>query len=86
MFERTLSAAVLSAAGAALVGGALAFAPSSQATPGTDTQPPCLTAHTCALLIPPSQDGQGPSSQGQAKYLPLTPPSSGAQYAPLTPR
>ena len=74
MFERTLSAAVLSAAGAALVGGALAFAPSSPATPGTDTQPPCLSEHTCALLIP----------RAQASYLPLTPKST-PQFAPLTP-
>ena len=83
MFERTLSAAVLSAAGAALISGALAFAPSSQASPGTDTQPPCLAEHTCALLIPTGQNGK--ASQGQAKYLPLTPPSSTPQYAPLTP-
>lgn len=75
MFQRTLAATVLSTAGAALIGGALAFAPSSQAAPGGDTQPPCLAEHRCALLTPKGD-------QGQASYLPLTPPPS----APPTPR
>lgn len=56
MIQRTLSAAVLGAAGAALIGGALALAPSSQAGPDGDTQPSCIAKHTCALLTP--LDGQ----------------------------
>ena len=81
MCQRTMSAAVLSAAGTALISGALAFAPSGQAAPGGDEQPACLTEQTCALLIPRGQDSPG----AQAGYLPLTPPSATAQYAPLTP-
>jgi hypothetical protein len=83
MVKRTLSAAVLTAAGAALIGGALATAPSGQAAPGGDAQPPCLAEHTCALLVP--MGAQGQPAEGQATYLPLTPESSAPRYAPLTP-
>lgn len=74
MTIRTLSAAVLSATGAALVAGALSYAPISQADPGSDTAPPCVAEGTCALLTP----------KAQPKYLPLTPAST-PQSAPLAP-
>jgi hypothetical protein len=75
MAIRTLSATVVTAAGAALIGGALTFAPAAFATPGTDTAPPCVAEGTCALLIPKSAP----------RYQELTPKSAPAQFAPLTP-
>ncbi len=62
MTRRTLTAAFMSAAGAALMAGALAYGPASHATAGTDGSPPCLAEGTCALLAPVT-----------ARYLPLTP-------------
>lgn len=75
MTMRTLSAVVLTTAGAALIGGALTFAPSGQAAPGADTSPDCLAEGTCALLTTP---------EISSRYLPLTPMST-PSYAPLTP-
>jgi hypothetical protein len=74
MTMRTLSAIVLSTAAAALIGGALSFAPAGQAAPGGDVSPACLAEGTCAMLTPPTP----------ARYLPLT-PTANASYAPLTP-
>lgn len=59
MFVRSLSAIVLTTAGAALIGGTVALAPSGQAAPDTDT-PTCIAERTCALLTP-------------VVYAPLTP-------------
>ena len=73
MSRRTLSTAVLSVTAAALIGGAMGYAPLSQAAPDGGTPPPCLAEGTCALLIP----------KGQPRYLPLTPASS-APAAPPT--
>lgn len=80
MALRTLSATVGTAAGTALIGGALAFAPSAFApsafaAPDTDTAPPCLADGTCALLAP----------KAPQRYQELTPKSAPAQSAPLTP-
>ncbi|WP_313676751.1 hypothetical protein [Mycolicibacterium sp.] len=72
---RTLSATVVTAAGAALIGGALAFAPTGFAAPGTDTAPPCVAEGTCALLTP----------KPAPRYQELTPKPAPAQFAPLTP-
>lgn len=89
MRMRTLSAAVPSAAGAALIagtliggalfggalfGGAVGLAPAGQAAPGGDGTPPCLAEGTCALLTPKTQ----------VSYLPLT-PASVPRSAPLAP-
>jgi hypothetical protein len=78
MTRRTLTAALISAAGAALMAGALAYGPASHATPDTDGSPPCLAEGTCALLAPAT-----------TRYLPLAPttaaPTTAAQYLPLTP-
>ena len=71
MTLRTLSATVLTAAAAALIGG-VAGAPSSQAAPGTDTSPPCVAGGTCALLTP----------KAAPRHLPLTPASSPQQAPP----
>ncbi len=80
MSVRSLSAIVLTTAGAALIGGAVALAPSGQAAPATDT-PTCIAERTCALLTPATSP----------RYLPLVPASSQsfaplgpAAYAPLT--
>lgn len=75
MALRTLSATVGTAAGTALIGGALAFAPSAFAAPDTDTAPPCVADGTCALLAP----------KAPQRYQELTPKSAPAQSAPLTP-
>jgi hypothetical protein len=75
MALRTLYATVVTVAGAALIGGALAVAPSGFAAPGTDTAPPCVAEGTCALLAPKTTP----------RYQELTPKSSPAQFAPLTP-
>lgn len=71
---RTVSVSVLTAAGASLIGAALAVSPVAGAAPGTDTSPSCLTEGTCAVLVPKSEH----------RYLPLT-PTSAPQVAPLTP-
>jgi len=65
MTVRTLTAAVLSAAGAVLIGGALASAPAGHAEPSGDAPPPCLAEGTCAVLTPATP-----------QYLPLTPATS----------
>ena len=73
MSQRALIAAVTGSVAAALIGGALALAPSSQAAPSGDTPPACLTDGTCARLIPTT-----------TQYRPLTPPST-PQQAALSP-
>lgn len=73
MIIRTLSAAVLSTTGAALVAGALSYAPIGHADPGSEPTPPCIAEGTCKLI-----------QKSQPKYLPLTPAST-PQSAPLTP-
>lgn len=75
MTTRALSAVVLTTAGAALIGGALIFAPAGQAAPGDETSPACLAEGTCALLTAP---------ETASRYLPLT-PESAPSFAPLTP-
>ena len=73
MFVRSLSAIVLTTAGAALIGGAVALAPSGQAAPATDI-PTCIAERTCALLTPATSP----------RYLPLA-PASAQSFAPLGP-
>lgn len=73
MFVRSLSAIVLTTAGTALIGGAVALAPSGQAAPATDA-PTCIAERTCALLTPATSP----------RYLPLAPASS-QPFAPLGP-
>jgi len=75
MSLRTLSATIVTAVGAALIGGALAVAPAGSAATGTDTAPPCVAEKTCALLTP----------KAPPRYQELTPKSAPAQFAPLTP-
>lgn len=57
MTRAKLTAAFISAAGAALMAGTLAYGPAGHATPDTAGSPPCLAAGTCALLVPAS-DGR----------------------------
>ena len=73
MTRKTLSGFVFSSTAVALLGGALALSPISQAAPSGDASPPCVAEGTCARLIPMT-----------ARSLPLT-PTSAAQYAPLVP-
>lgn len=73
MSVRSLSAIVLTTAGAALIGGAVALAPSGQAAPDTDI-PTCIAERTCALLTPATSP----------RYLPLA-PASAQSFAPLAP-